>query len=220
MLSPSPEERIQQTSTKRELHGCAYIQTPTESRTFFFVLSGVSSSSFQKIMANQKNKPDTQANEVLKTQIDVSIGAARSLIQSWLPPPKPGEKMDDDQDQDVLFEKFSTGRPDRLGLGAKHLSHNEAMKLQQGSTRQEMQLKNKILNQNQRSASKRDQGNNGDKVGQKRSVQDNDDDDDDDDDKKEHSKSMKKKKTIGGQGDFLSLYLNERSSKKKSKAKK
>lgn len=74
-----------------------------------FILFFLSSSSIMP----PKSKPDTQANEVLKTQIDVSIGAARSLIQSWLPPPQPGEKMDDDQDQDDLFQKFSTGRPDR-----------------------------------------------------------------------------------------------------------
>jgi hypothetical protein len=90
-------------------------------------------------------------------------------------------------------------------LGAKHLSHNEAMKLQ-GGTRQEMQLKNKILNQNQRA--KRD-----DHSSNKRKDDDSDDDD-------EAPKNVKKKKTIGGQGDFLSLYLNERSSKKKNKAKK
>ncbi|ORZ17737.1 hypothetical protein BCR42DRAFT_412404 [Absidia repens] len=184
-----------------------------------------------KPISNKKNKLDTQANEVLKTKIDVSIGAARSLINSWLPPPQPGEKMDDDEDQDLLFAKFSTGRPDRLGLGAKYLSHGEAMKLQQDAngtapSRHQVQLKNKILNQNKRAATKRDIENDSGKGGKtwvkdknntgKRSSQDSDSDDDDSDTKA----SSKKKKTIGGQGDFLSMYLNERSTKKKNKAKK
>ncbi|KAI8099967.1 uncharacterized protein BX664DRAFT_31083 [Halteromyces radiatus] len=177
--------------------------------------------------SNTKSKtsePDTQANQVLKTQIDVSIDAARSLIHSWLPPPKPGEKMDDDQDQEILFEKFSTGRPDRLGLGAKYLSHNEAMKLNTttggATSKQQIQLKNKILNQNQRAASKRNHGNNESPNSANKRSRTYAEDDDDSDDNDRKATTSKKKKTIGGQGDFLSMYLNERSSKKKNKAKK
>lgn len=59
-----------------------------------------------------KTKVNTEENEKLKTQIDASIGIARSLINSWLPAPKPGEKLDDDEDEQTLSQ-YSTGRPDR-----------------------------------------------------------------------------------------------------------
>lgn len=59
-----------------------------------------------------KTKINTEENEKLKTQIDASIGIARSLINSWLPPPKPGEKLDDDED-DLTMRQYSIGRPDR-----------------------------------------------------------------------------------------------------------
>ncbi|CAO3598292.1 unnamed protein product [Absidia cylindrospora] len=108
------------------------------------------------------------------------------------------------------------------------------MKLQQDATgaapsRHQVQLKNKILNQNKRAATKRDMDNDSGKGGKtwvkdknnsgKRSSQDSNSDDDDDDNS-DTKASSKKKKTIGGQGDFLSMYLNERSTKKKNKTKK
>ncbi|KAI8879992.1 hypothetical protein K501DRAFT_163767, partial [Backusella circina FSU 941] len=101
----------------------------------------------------EKTKAITEANEKLKTQIDASIGATRSLIESWLPTPKEGEKLDNDEEDDDIMTKYSTGRPDRLGLGAKFLSHADAMRHnnnQPGSTKEEMILRNKILNQNRR----------------------------------------------------------------------
>lgn len=61
---------------------------------------------------DKKTKINTEENEKLKTQIDASIGIARSLISSWLPPLKPGEKLDDDED-DRTLANYSTGRPDR-----------------------------------------------------------------------------------------------------------
>jgi len=69
---------------------------------------------FDHIMSEKKEKTkiNTEENEKLKTQIDASIGIARSLINSWLPPPKPGEKLEDDDEDDTLT-KYSTGRPDR-----------------------------------------------------------------------------------------------------------
>ncbi|KAI8391481.1 uncharacterized protein BYT42DRAFT_483325, partial [Radiomyces spectabilis] len=99
-----------------------------------------------------KDKIDTEANEVLKTQIDASMGIARSIVSSWLPPPKPGEKLEDDEDDEETYKRYSTGRPDRLGLGAKYLSHAEAMNNATGGamSKQELELKNKILNQNRR----------------------------------------------------------------------
>jgi hypothetical protein len=57
-------------------------------------------------------KINTEENEKIKTQIDASIGIARSLINSWLPAPKPGEKIGDDED-DLTMTQYSTGRPDR-----------------------------------------------------------------------------------------------------------
>jgi hypothetical protein len=59
-----------------------------------------------------KTKINTEENEKLKTQIDASIGIARSLINSWLPAPKPGEKLDVDEDE-LTMANYSTGRPDR-----------------------------------------------------------------------------------------------------------
>ncbi|CAO3621866.1 unnamed protein product [Cunninghamella echinulata] len=167
----------------------------------------------------EKSKINTKANEILKTQIDASIGIARTVVQSWLPDPKPGEKMDDDEDQEALFNKFSTGRPDRLGLGAKYLSHNQAMKISNESTsanikvptKQQIQLKNKILNQNQRLSSKKKEEYND----HKRSRYDIEEEEEDDDESSKKGTLNKKNKKIGGQGDFLSMYLNERSNKKK-----
>lgn len=59
------------------------------------------------------SKTSLQANEVLKTQIEASIGVARSLVNSWLPAPKPGEKLEDDDSDTETMNRYSTGRPDR-----------------------------------------------------------------------------------------------------------
>ncbi|CEG65650.1 hypothetical protein RMATCC62417_02387 [Rhizopus microsporus] len=158
----------------------------------------------------QQTKVDTEENEKLKTQIDASISTARSLVQSWLPPPKPGEKLQDDDD-DFTLTKYSTGRPDRLGLGAKYLSHKEAMRHNEShrpATKQEIQLKNKILNQNRRVNTSKETNN-------KKRKADSDDDDDDEDSKTTNNT----KKKANRQGDFLSMYLTEQAAKKKKKKK-
>ncbi|CAO3628760.1 unnamed protein product [Mucor fragilis] len=163
----------------------------------------------------EKSKINTEENEKLKTQIDASIGIARSLINSWLPPPKPGEKLDDDDEDDALT-KYSTGRPDRLGLGAKFLSHAEAMR-----------------HNNDGAASHREAPT---PIGKRFRPQDQQADSSDDEEEsrsttvgtKQHSKKKAKatpapssnannKKKIGNQGDFLSMYLSERAGKKKNK---
>lgn len=59
------------------------------------------------------SKTSLQANEVLKSQIEASIGVARSLVNSWLPAPKPGEKLEDDDSDTETMNRYSTGRPDR-----------------------------------------------------------------------------------------------------------
>lgn len=63
-------------------------------------------------MSEQKTKINTDENEKIKTQIDASIGIARSLIHSWLPAAKPGEESDEEE-EDLTLMKYSTGRPDR-----------------------------------------------------------------------------------------------------------
>lgn len=63
-------------------------------------------------MSSKPDKQNFEENEKIKTQIDASIGIARSLIDSWLPPLKDGEKEEDDVDDDTL-NNYSTGRPDR-----------------------------------------------------------------------------------------------------------
>ncbi|CDS06667.1 hypothetical protein LRAMOSA09194 [Lichtheimia ramosa] len=174
------------------------------------------------------SKTSLQANEVLKSQIEASIGVARSLVNSWLPAPKPGEKLEDDDSDTETMNRYSTGRPDRLGLGAKFLSHAEAMKHQtQSLSKQEMQLRNKIVNQNQRANSTSTIG--------KRSRDQNEDDDDDDDDDDEDSRTKvvasSGKSTLrtseskikdAGSRDFLSMYSsggNGNAGKKKRKRK-
>ncbi|EPB91399.1 hypothetical protein PS15m_003067 [Mucor circinelloides] len=183
----------------------------------------------------EKTKINTEENEKLKTQIDASIGIARSLINSWLPPPKPGEKLEDDDEDDTLT-KYSTGRPDRLGLGAKFLSHAEAMRHNNDgglASKEEILLKNKILNQNRKAASHREAPT---PIGKRYRPQDQKSDSSDDEEEsrsttvgtKQHSKKKAKatapaplsttnKKKIGNQGDFLSMYLSERAGKKKNK---
>ena len=62
---------------------------------------------------SKKEAKIVETNEILKTQIDASIGVARSLVQSWLPPPKSGEKLEDTEEDEKTFARYSTGRPDR-----------------------------------------------------------------------------------------------------------
>lgn len=62
-------------------------------------------------MSSKPDKLNIEENEKIKTQIDASIGMARSLISSWLPPPKEGETLDDEDEVDL--NNYSTGRPDR-----------------------------------------------------------------------------------------------------------
>ncbi|KAI8390284.1 hypothetical protein BD560DRAFT_380527 [Blakeslea trispora] len=176
----------------------------------------------------EKNKINTQENEKIQTQIDASIGVARSLIQSWLPPPKPGEKLEDEQDDLETMDKYSTGRPDRLGLGAKFLSHKDAMRHNHQNessslpSKQELQLKNKILNQNRRAEKDAPIG--------KRTRPEEDSESEDEEgsrfsmagkkqQKKQQEPINNKKKKIGQQGDFLSMYLSERANKKNKKKK-
>ncbi|CAO3647318.1 unnamed protein product [Cunninghamella blakesleeana] len=124
------------------------------------------------------------------------------------------------RNQEALFNKFSTGRPNRLGLGAKYLSHNEAMKLNNDATttaktptKQQLQLKNKILNQNQRLLSKRQEGHSDHK--RSREITNDEEEDNEGEYNKNRPINRKNKKKIGKQGDFLSMYLNERTNKKK-----
>ncbi|KAI7907726.1 uncharacterized protein BX663DRAFT_9519 [Cokeromyces recurvatus] len=183
----------------------------------------------------QNKKINTEENERLQTQIDASIGIARTLIQSWLPPPKPGEKLEDeDEDQDI-YTKYSSGRPDRLGLGAKFLSHAEAMRHNNNGalpSKEELVLKNKILNQNKRASQHRDSSID---IRKRSRPQDQSESSDEDEEGSRSNtvgiKNKKKiesisttsnsnnKKKIGNQGDFLSMYLSERASKKKNKKK-
>ncbi|CEP17004.1 hypothetical protein [Parasitella parasitica] len=176
--------------------------------------------------SKEKTRVITEENEKLKTQIDASIGIARSLINSWLPAPKPGEPLDDD-DQDDTLVKYSTGRPDRLGLGAKFLSHAEAMRHNNDgglASKQEISLKNKIINQNRKAATHREVPT---PVGKRFRPQDQTLDFSDDEEEsrsttvgtKQQPKKKAKvavaasssnKKKIGSQGDFLSMYLSER----------
>ncbi|ORX56356.1 hypothetical protein DM01DRAFT_1382610 [Hesseltinella vesiculosa] len=141
-----------------------------------------------------KSKQDTPAkkNEVIKTQIDQSMGIAHSLIESWLPPPEKDEKINEDDEQDQLFDKFSKGRPDRLGLGAKYLSHNEAVKATGILNKHQVQLKNKILNQNARHSRDRDVRSDGNEH-KKRPHEKSDDEDERETASGKRSKKKKKK---------------------------
>ncbi|KAH8548601.1 hypothetical protein BGW37DRAFT_414171, partial [Umbelopsis sp. PMI_123] len=100
---------------------------------------------------SKKTKVDTEENEVLLTQIDVSVNLARDLVNSWLPPAQPGEETDNDEDD---LQSYIQGRPGRVGLGAKFLSHNQATRHNQASSvggptsASDIKLRNKILNQN------------------------------------------------------------------------
>lgn len=51
--------------------------------------------------------------EILGTQLDVSVGIARSLVASWLPPPKPGEEEEEDEKIDKAVASYMEGRPAR-----------------------------------------------------------------------------------------------------------
>ncbi|KAI9311314.1 hypothetical protein BX666DRAFT_1867996 [Dichotomocladium elegans] len=180
--------------------------------------------------SNRKvSKASLEANAILKTQIDASIGVARSLVESWLPAPRAGEKLEDDEDDLETFNRYSTGRPDRLGLGAKFLSHNEATKHQtQTLSKQEMHLRNKILNQNQKAAAAGKDGPSPSKRLRKDSENEGDSDDDDEEDSRIQSvarttdtkQTPAKGRPSHHQGDFLSMMISERGCKGKKKNKK
>ncbi|KAI9244373.1 hypothetical protein BDA99DRAFT_529185 [Phascolomyces articulosus] len=172
---------------------------------------------------SKKDSKILEKNEILKTQIDASIGVARSLVQSWLSPPKHGEKLEDTEYDEKTFARYSTGRPDRVGLGAKFLSHKEAIQHQSPTiSKNEMKLRNKIINQNRRAdnistdAIARKRGHESDSDNEEesrtRSVRTN---------KKNTTASPSETSTvpdnkkIGTQGDFLSMYLSEKAGKKK-----
>lgn len=101
------------------------------------------------------------------------------------------------------------------------------------ATKEEILLKNKILNQNRKAASHREAPT---PIGKRFRPQDQQADSSDDEEEsrsttvgtKQHSKKKAKatpapssnannKKKIGNQGDFLSMYLSERAGKKKNK---
>lgn len=141
----------------------------------------------------------------------------------------------------IFFSRY------RLGLGAKFLSHNDAMRHNTNTdggmaSKEELQLKNKILNQNRRAAMHREI-NTPTPIGKRFHPQATNDSDSDNEEESrsttvgtKQSKNKKKKgntqatatpsntpavtggkKKIGNQGDFLSMYLTERAGKKKNK---
>lgn len=59
---------------------------------------------------SKKAKVNTEENEVLQTQIDISVNLARDLVHSWLPAAQPGEESDNDDDD---ITSYSQGRPGR-----------------------------------------------------------------------------------------------------------
>lgn len=61
----------------------------------------------------QQEQEIIETNDTLQTQIDASISVARSLVESWLPPPKPGDKIEDTEEDTKTKEEYSTGRPER-----------------------------------------------------------------------------------------------------------
>ncbi|ORY94102.1 hypothetical protein BCR43DRAFT_461541 [Syncephalastrum racemosum] len=151
-------------------------------------------------------------NETLQTQIDQSVALARSVVESWLPSSADDRDEEEEQNDKSTLENYAAGRPDRLGLGAKFLSHNEAVKHQAPAlSKHEQQLRNKIINQNKRAAvpAKRPRS----------ESQDADEEEEEDDDEQESKTSQANlsQKKIGRQGDFLSMYLSERSTTKKKK---
>lgn len=55
-----------------------------------------------------KKKVDTESNEVLQTQIDLSVNIARDLVKSWLPP-----GGSDSEDDVAELADYTKGRPGR-----------------------------------------------------------------------------------------------------------
>jgi hypothetical protein len=56
-----------------------------------------------------KKKVDTESNEILQTQIDLSVNIARDLVNSWLPPAAGSDSEDDDAE----VANYTKGRPGR-----------------------------------------------------------------------------------------------------------
>ncbi|RUP49406.1 hypothetical protein BC936DRAFT_142597 [Jimgerdemannia flammicorona] len=179
-------------------------------------------------------KPSTTVTttdlETLKTQLDVSVGIARSLVASWLPPPKPGEEDEGASTGGGTTASYAEGRPPRLGLGAKYLSHADATRhLAGGSATMENKLKRKILGGNQRAQAGRDDAtDNLERNGSRAQAEKVEEED------SRNAVVGKKRKAVGNGmravdheegekkpvGDFLSMYLDERAEKKKKRKKK
>jgi hypothetical protein len=149
------------------------------------------------------------------------------------------------QKKELVYQHYVFIIIRRLGLGAKFLSHAEAMRHNNDgglASKEEILLKNKILNQNRRAATHREAPT---PIGKRFRPQDQKSDSSDDDDdegsrsstvgtKQQPKKKAKaaaaapqaqapfnvnnnNKKKIGNQGDFLSMYLSERAGKKKNR---
>lgn len=81
------------------------------------------------------------------------------------------------------------------------------------ASKEEMQLKNKILNQNRKATTYQNQQT------KKRPSKESDSDSEEETKTGRSKPQENKKKKIGAQGDFLSMYLTERAGKKKNKKK-
>ncbi|KAI9595198.1 hypothetical protein BDF19DRAFT_465715 [Syncephalis fuscata] len=183
--------------------------------------------------------------DMLRTRLEVSVGMTRTLVSSWLPP--------DDNDKDAgslttsTQQQFTnktanrkeneqtviggmTARPPRLGLGAKYLSHKQAMQSNGHSNAKGILTEDKLrrkLTGGHLSKSSTLTANKSSKTTTKSNNNNNNDDDDDDDDDESKFKSSNLKNTnnskraiVNGSNDVLSFYLGNKKRKKQTKGNK
>ncbi|KAJ1950073.1 hypothetical protein FBU59_000850 [Linderina macrospora] len=90
---------------------------------------------------SKQDKEKQQQIQEIEAQLRASANSASSLISSWL------NDSDSDTDATPKAREIFKGRPARLGVGAKFLSHKEMLAAQSNSgilTADELKLKRKL----------------------------------------------------------------------------
>ncbi|OZJ06012.1 hypothetical protein BZG36_01091 [Bifiguratus adelaidae] len=146
--------------------------------------------------------------ETLQTQLTVGMGRARSLVTSWLPPESEEDRQDEVAEQDIA--SFAQGRPARLGLGAKYLSHKEATK-----HANENDFKSKIIRHNRRMANKDSASTPTTPHAKKRGIADKADEEKDEESGKSGSIGQSSTGKARVKGDYFSQYMSEKKNKKR-----
>ncbi|KAJ9056630.1 hypothetical protein DSO57_1030970 [Entomophthora muscae] len=88
-----------------------------------------------------KSELRTDDPEVLQNQMQTSLGMIKSMISNYIKSSEEGKRFTDTTET----SSYSTPRPERLGVGAKFLSHNAALKSERALSKGDLSLKAKMF---------------------------------------------------------------------------